>query len=129
VRFGRGESGKRDRLEGIAVRSDAAEGVAIDSLEPGTTLIVQTRNSQYRFVILSDPQRVLVKGGTMFPETAIVRLEGATAVGSALKVGWILVGCQIEMCLGSVRIRSSNVCSVSIETVPGDEATRCVHTS
>jgi cyclohexyl-isocyanide hydratase len=111
-------SGKRDTLGGFAARSAAAEGVAIDSLEPGTTLIVHTRNSQYRFVILFDPQLVLVKGGALFPETTIVRLDGATAGGSALKVGWILVGFQIEMCLGSVRIRSSNVRSVSIESAP-----------
>ena len=53
----------------------------------------------------------------MFPEATIVRLEGSTAGGSALKVGWILVGFQIEMWLGSVRIRSSRVRSVSIESV------------
>jgi hypothetical protein len=87
-------------------------------LEPGTTLIVNTRHSQYRFVMLLDPRFVLVKGGAMFPETTIVRLDGATAGGSALKMGWILVGFQIEMWLGSVRIRSSRVRSVSIESVP-----------
>jgi cyclohexyl-isocyanide hydratase len=107
-----------DTLEAVALRADAAEGIAIDSLEPGTTLLVRTRNSEYRFVILLHPHLVLVQGGAMFPEAAIVRLEGATAGGSALKVGWILVGFQIEMWLGSVRIRSSAVRSVSIETIP-----------
>ena len=92
--------------------------MSIDALAPGTTLVVSTRNSDYRFVILFDPCLVLVKGGAMFPETTVVRLEGATAGGSALKMGWILVGCQIEMWLGPVRIRSSRVRSVSIENVP-----------
>ena len=105
-------------LEGFFLKSDDAEGVAIDSLAPGTTLIVQTRNSQYRFVTLFDPQLVLVKGGAMFPETTIVRIEGATADGSALKVGWILVGFHIEMRLGPKPIRSSRVRSVSIESIP-----------
>lgn len=111
-------SGRRDTLEGFALSLVAAKGVALDSLEPGTTIVVNTRNSQYRFVILFDPCLVLVKGGAMFPEPTVVRLEGASAGGSALKVGWILVGFQIEMWLGSVRIRSSRVRSVSIESVP-----------
>jgi hypothetical protein len=95
-----------------------SSGIAIDSLEPGTTLVVNTCNSSYRFVILFDPCLVLVKGGAMFPEATVVRLEGATAGGSALKMGWILVGCQIEMWLGSLRITSSRVRSVSIEGIP-----------
>jgi cyclohexyl-isocyanide hydratase len=111
-------SHKHDTLAGFALRSDATEGIAIDSLEPGTTLVVNTRNSQYRFVILFEPCLVLVKGGAMFPEATVVRLDGATAGGSALKMGWILVGFQIEMWLGSVRIRSSRVRSVSIESIP-----------
>ena len=117
-RVSHSSSGRRSTLDGFAARSDDAEGVAIDSLEPGTTLVVHTRNSEYRFVILLDPQLVLVKGGARFPETTVVRLEGATAGGSALKMGWILVGFQIEMWLGSVQIRSSTVRSVSIGSLP-----------
>lgn len=105
-------------LESFAIRSAASEGVAIDTLDAGTTLVVNTHNSQYRFVILLAPSFVLVKGGTMFPEATVVRLEGATDGGSALKMGWIQVGFQIEMCLGSVRVRSSPVRSISIESVP-----------
>jgi hypothetical protein len=94
------------------------DGVAIDALDPGTTVVVETRNSRYRFVILFDPRVVLVKGGVLFPDDTVVRLEGATAGGSALKVGWILVGLGIEMRLGSLWIRSSPVRSVSVEPVP-----------
>ena len=105
-------------LQGIVRSAGCAEGVAIDSLAPGTTLVVTTLNSYYRVAILLDPSVVLIKGGTMFPEATVVRLDGSTAGGSALKVGWILVGFQLEMRLGSVRIRSSRVRSVSIEGVP-----------
>jgi cyclohexyl-isocyanide hydratase len=111
-------SGKRDTLECVALSLVAAKGVAIDALEPGTTLVVNTRNSQYRFVTLFEPCLVLVRGGAMFPEATNVRLEGATAGGSAVKVGWILVGFQMELWLGPVRIRSSRVRSVSIESIP-----------
>ena len=109
---------KHATLERVALISPVTEGVAIDALAPGTTVGVNTRNSDYRFVILYGPCLVLVKGGAMFPETTVVRLEGATAGGSALKTGWILVGCQIEMWLGAKRIRSSRVRSVSIENMP-----------
>ena len=105
-------------LEGVALSSTATEGVSIDSLEPGTTLVINTRKSSYRFVILFHPGLVLVKGGAMFPEATVVRLEGATAGGSALKMGWILVGFQMEMWLGFLRIRSSRVRSMSIECIP-----------
>ena len=109
-------------MERAARSLTAAEGVAIASLEPGTTLIVHTRNSHYRFIILVNPPLVLVKGGAMFPETTIVRFEGATAGGSALRRGWILVGFQMEMWLGSVQIRSSRVRSVSIASIPAVSA-------
>ena len=105
-------------LQRIVHSPGAAEGVAIDSLAPGTTLVVTTHNSYYRLVILLDPSVVLIRGGTMFPEATVVRLHGSTAGGGALNVGWILVGFQLEMWLGSVRIRSSRVRSVSIEGVP-----------
>jgi hypothetical protein len=105
-------------LEAVALRASAAEGVAIDSLEPGTTLCVRTRNSEYRFVILFDQHHVLVQGGTMFPAPTTVRFEGSAAGGSALKMGWILVGFHMEMWLGFVRVRSSCVRSISVENVP-----------
>jgi cyclohexyl-isocyanide hydratase len=117
-RVSHSSSARRDTLESIALSLVAAKGVAFDSVEPGTTLVVNTRNSQYRFVTLFDPCLVLAKGGAMFPKATIVRLEGATAGGSALRVGWILVGFHMEMWLGPVRIRSSRVRSVSIESIP-----------
>lgn len=92
------------------------DGVEIRPLRPGTTVIVETANSRYRFVTLLDPSTVVVKGGAMFPEQAIVRLVGAT-MGSTVKVGWILVGWRIEMYLGPMCIRSSPVRSVRVETV------------
>lgn len=105
-------------LEDFAGRVSAAEGIAIDSLEPGTTLVVSTRNSVYRLVMLLDPSLVLVKGGTLFPEATVVRLAGAIGRGSALKMGWILVGFQMEMWLGFGRVRSSSVHAISIEGLP-----------
>jgi hypothetical protein len=79
---------------------------------------VETHNSRYRFVLTFDPWTVLVKAGAMFPDDTIVRLVGATIGGSAINVGWILVGWRIELYRGSVCIRSSPVRSVKVEDVP-----------
>ena len=95
------------------------DGVCIESLEPGTTLDVQTVNSLYRIAILDGPRHVVtICGGTAFPDSALVRFGGATGSGSALKPGWIVVGCRMELSLGALRIKSSGVRSVSIVSMP-----------
>lgn len=102
-------------LDRFVVESSTAESVAIGSLEPGTTLIVTTQRSQYRLVVLSQPGLVIVTGGDRFPESRVVRFDGATSGGSALVVGRIVVGLRMEVSLGPVRITSSPVRSISIE--------------
>ena len=96
---------------------DTVDGVDIRALHPGTTVAVETHDSSYRFVILFDPSAVLVKGGGMFPDHTVVRLVGASAGGSSLKAGWIVVGSRIEMFFGSACIRSSPVRSVKVENL------------
>ena len=102
-------------LEDVLSGADETYGVWIDSLEPGTTVRVTTRHSHYRFVILDSPGQVLVTGSPMFADGTIVRLEGSTAGGSALKVGCIVVGFKMEMRFGAVRIVSSRVLAVTIQ--------------
>jgi hypothetical protein len=102
----------------FAVRSIAIEGVAVNLLEPGTTLVVTTRNSEYRLVVLLDPSVVLVKGGKSFPDATVAALAGATAGGSTVKVGWIQVGLHMEIRDGERRVTSSPVRSILIERVP-----------
>jgi hypothetical protein len=101
----------------LRLAEDTVDGVDIRALQPGTTVVVETHDSSYRFVILFDPSAVLVKGGRMFLDHTIVRLVGASVGGSPVKVGWILVGLRIEMRIGSVCIRSSPVRSVKVENV------------
>ena len=102
----------------FAFMTRAMQGIALDSLTPGTALLVTTLNSHYRFVVLLQSQYLLVQGGAKFPEWTVVRFDGATAGGSAIRVGWILVGFQMEMVLGAERVRSSRVRSISIEGAP-----------
>lgn len=109
----------RRTLDGFALQPGCTEGIAIESLEAGTVLTVHTRHSRYRVVVLDGARQcALVTGGSVFPERTVVRIEGATAGGSALKIGWIGVGLRLELSMGRRRITTSRVCSITIDNVP-----------
>jgi len=103
-------------LDGFALESRGTQGLTIETLDAGATLLVKTRHSSYRVVILDGPQCLVVVEGGVFPEPTIVRLAGATFGGSALKLGWILVGLRLEFGVGAGQITSSTVESVEIES-------------
>ena len=101
-------------LAGFAFEPGCDEGLAVDSVEPGTTLIVHTDNSTYRLEVLDGPRhRVLVEGGAMFPDAVPAVLQGASAGGSLLKIGWIGSGLRLELFVDRKWVRTSPVRSVS----------------
>jgi hypothetical protein len=61
---------------------------------------------------------VIVKGGQRFHEATRVRLEGATAGGSLLKIGWIGLGLRVEVSVDGRRIVTSPVQWITMEGVP-----------
>jgi hypothetical protein len=103
-------------LDNAVIDSGWADGVAVESLDAGDVVVVRTQNSTYRVEVL-DPERrdVLLTGGAYFAEPTRVRLGGATAGGSTLKVGWIGVGLQLEIASGRQRTTTSCVESLTIE--------------
>src|SRR5262245_62563205 len=105
-------------LERALPRPITATGIAVDRLVAGTVIVVNTVNSRYRLVMLLEAHIVLVTGGSTFPEATVVRFAGSTTGGHGLNGGWILVGSRMEMWLGPVRITTSPVQSVFIESVP-----------
>jgi hypothetical protein len=106
-------------LSGFAHEVGCSDGIAIQSLAPGTTLIVQTRNSLYRLIMMMGVRcGVLVQGGSFFPEATPAHLQGASAGGCLVKTGWIGVGLCVELWVGSDRILTSTVRSIAIENVP-----------
>jgi hypothetical protein len=111
-------------LDGFALESTGSKGLAIQSLDPGVTLMVKTRHSSYRIVILDGSRHLVLVEGGIFPDATVVRLCGSTVGGSALKLGWILVGLRIEFGLGTGIITSSPVQSVEIES-PTDSRQEC----
>lgn len=111
-------------LDEFVAECRASEGVSLDWFEPGTVLLAETRNSSYRILVADGPERrVVVHGGSIFPEPTPVRLEGATA-GGALKLGWILLGLSLQLVHGVQRIRTSSVQRITIEHLPSSAGTQ-----
>jgi len=81
--------------EGV-VFDQGCTGIAIDTLEPGTTLLVHTANSKYGFVVI-DPRehQVLIAGGA-FRHAVPAFLHGASG-DRDLKSGWIGVGLRMRL--------------------------------
>ena len=106
-------------LEEFAHESSCCDGVDFSSLDVGTVVNVHTRYSCYRLVV-TDPEdkRALVKGGQFFLESTEVRMEGATAGGTAIKRGWIGIGLRLEMLNLDKRITTSVVQSLTIDPPP-----------
>ena len=90
-------------------------GVVVDALEPGSRLIVETKNSRYSFEVLDEGRRRASVIGGRFTEPSVVRIEGATAGGSVIKAGWVGVGLRLELAIGLKRLTTSVVRSVSVK--------------
>jgi hypothetical protein len=104
-------------LSGFVHEAGFRDGIAVRSLPKGTTLTVGTRNSQYRLIVLDDDE-VILRGGTLFPEAVSACLQGASAGGSSVRIGWIEVGLRMELCVGPRRIVTSPVTSITVESLP-----------
>lgn len=83
-------------MEGFAAASSACDGISLHDLEPLTTLHVRTCNSYYRIVI-AERAAIYVQGGRFFPQPTAARLDGSSAGGSLLKLGWIGIGLCMEI--------------------------------
>ena len=101
-------------LDGFVDSARTADGVSVRDLQPLTTLLVRTRNSRYRITISANAA-IFVQGGQYFPETTTARLDGSSAGGSFLKVGWIGVGLRMEISAAGQRIVTSPVLAISRE--------------
>jgi len=106
-------------LDAFVYESGCSGGVDFHSLDVGTVVNVHTKYSCYRLVVL-DPEkkRAMVTGGQLFRESTEVRVEGATAGGTAIKPAWIGIGLRLEMSNLSNRITTSVVQSVTLVPPP-----------
>ena len=106
---------RRCTLDGFATEVKAADGGGgLAELDALTTLVVTTLNSLYRVVVLDPPRpRILIQGGTFFPEPTEAQLAGASFGGSMLKLAWLGCGLRMEVCSDGQRIVTSPVRSTT----------------
>jgi hypothetical protein len=110
-------------LDGFAFQLRDTSGLDVRALAAGTIVIVRTRHSRYRLMVLEpETQRVLVSGGEWFPVPTEMQLVGSTSGGSMLKPGWLGVGLKVELRRMNRRITTSFVNDVTIEWTPLDAA-------
>jgi len=89
--------------------------VALPLLLPGTLVILHTRNTCYRLVVIDGSERrVQISGGKLFPENTDVELIGAID-DEGVKVGWIVQGFQLELLSERGPVLTSSVESVDVE--------------
>jgi hypothetical protein len=103
-------------LEAFVYEPGCAVGVDFSTLDVGAIVHVHTTYSRYRLVVVSaDEKRAMVTGGRLFPDSTEVRVEGATAGGSAIKPGWIGVGLRLELTTTTGRVTTSIVQAIAID--------------
>jgi hypothetical protein len=96
---------------------DWSDGLQLDTLPPLRSLVVQTRNTDYRVIVI-DGRRgdVLVTGGRFFPSPTRARLNGSTLGGSLLKWRGVYCGFRLELQLGTQTIVTTRVRSIAMAT-------------
>lgn len=105
-----------ERLDAFVQEPGCSYGIDFTALEVGAVVHVHTTYSSYRLTVV-DPEekRARVTGGRLFPESTEVRIEGATAGGSAIKSGWIGIGLRLEMASSEQRVTTSLVQSLTLD--------------
>lgn len=103
---------------------DWTDGLQLDTLPPLRSLVVQTRNTDYRVTVI-DGRRgdVLVTGGRFFPQPTRARLNGSTLGGSLLKWRGVYCGFRLELQLGAQTIVTTRVRAIAMataDTSPGE---------
>jgi len=89
--------------------------VALPLLLPGPFVILHTRNTCYRLVVIDGAERrVQINGGKLFPENTDVEVIGAID-DEGVKVGWIVQGFQLELLTERGPVLTSTVESVDVE--------------
>ena len=108
-------------LDGFSDDVSATEGVSLSDLEPLTTLLVRTRNSLYRIIVLRGTT-VLVRGGRSFGDVTLGVLNGSSSGGNLLKLAWIGVGLCMEIHSDGRRIVTSPVRAITAERNPSPDS-------
>ena len=105
---------QRQTLAGFVGAAEGEQGISIDEIETGTTVVVRTAHSTYHLIILSRTERTVLVSGGAFPEVTPVVLQGATIGGNLVRTGWIGIGLRLELTDRESRVVTSRVRSIDL---------------
>jgi hypothetical protein len=95
-----------------------ARSVALPLLSAGTMITLQTRNTCYHIQVIDGAaRRVLITGGSLFPEGTEVEVVGA-ADEEHVRAGWMVEGLQLELSTAHGPVLTSMVMSVCLDDDP-----------
>jgi hypothetical protein len=100
-------------METMNTTTSEEKAVALAALNPRDEVLVKTRSSDYRIMLL-DPKtgRALVQGGRYLGQPVEVTVTGSTIRG--IKLASIDVGCRMEIKLDGKRLSTSPIQSLKI---------------
>jgi hypothetical protein len=95
--------------------------VDLNSLQPFDTILLRTRNSDYRMLLL-DPNtgRALVEGGQYLTEPSEALIKGSAISGSAFKTASICIGGRLEMWVDDRAFLTSPITGVHVKHNEGE---------
>lgn len=98
-------------LDSFVAAATAGAGVAIGSVEPLTSFIVETRNTRYRIIVTRNDE-IVIQGGSFFPDPTPARFEGASLGTNLLRLGWIGLGLRME-----IRANGQRIVTTPVQTI------------
>src|SRR5688572_22049839 len=83
-------AGRYAPTRNFTITSTEGEGIQLDSLRSMSRLIVHTRHSSYRLVVLAPWPWVIVQGGRHFPQASEALFRGTCLEGKSSSPSWLL---------------------------------------
>jgi hypothetical protein len=99
-------------LDGFVAAATAGLGLSLGSVEPLTSLVVETRNTRYH-IIVRQSDEIVIQGGSFFPDPTPAHFEGASLGSSLLRLGWIGLGLRMEIRANGQRIVTTPVRTIT----------------
>src|SRR5690349_222946 len=104
-------------MESFIAAAGHPECVQLRQLRPLSTLLVWTRNTLYRLVVVDDSS-VWVQGRALFADPTLAELVGASMGRGLLVDGCICIGLKIELRVAGTRVMTSPVLAMIPEATP-----------
>ncbi len=107
-------------LSALIEQSERDGGMLLKDIPDGALVVVRTKNSAYEIAVIDAAEgKVVIKGNNAyFAEAKLVRVNGSTWGGSALKMDWIGRNMHLEIYDGANTVHTSAIRAIVVENAP-----------